>query len=154
MATFPDDDMIDYDDPLQAFKAVSDPDRLYYHEAMREEDNEHFKTSMLKELTEQIENGNLTVVHKYEVPNGSTTLPVVWHMERKRDAKTGATKKRKARQNINGSWMKKGEHNDMTYSPVIYTRPKAVIFSIQILYVRQNIVLLALLGDAHYCVLN
>ena len=30
VTTFPDDDMIDYDDPLQAFKAVSDPDRTIY----------------------------------------------------------------------------------------------------------------------------
>jgi hypothetical protein len=61
---FPDDDMIDYDDPLQAFKAVSDPDTLYYHEAMREDGSEQFKTSMLKELTDQFENGNFTVIHK------------------------------------------------------------------------------------------
>ena len=43
MAMFPNDDMIDHDDPLQAFKAVSDPDTLYYHEAMREDDSEQFK---------------------------------------------------------------------------------------------------------------
>ena len=31
MAMFPDDDRIDYDDPMLAYKAVSDPDTLYYH---------------------------------------------------------------------------------------------------------------------------
>ena len=118
VAMFPDDDMIDYDDPLHAFKAVSDPDTLYYHEAMREDDSEQFKTSMLKELTDQFENGNFTVIHRSEVPKGSTILPAVWQMKRKRDAKTGAIKKHKARLNIDGSRMKKGEHYDMTYSPV------------------------------------
>ena len=39
-------------------------------------------------------------------------------MKRKRDAKTGGIKKYKARLNIDGSRMKKGEHYDMTYSPV------------------------------------
>jgi hypothetical protein len=31
---FPDNNVIDYDDPLLAFKAVSDPDTLHHHEAM------------------------------------------------------------------------------------------------------------------------
>ena len=39
-------------------------------------------------------------------------------MRRKRDAKTGAIKKYKARLNIDGSRMQKGEHYNMTYSPV------------------------------------
>ena len=87
---FPDDDRNDYDDPLLALKAVSDPDTLYYHEAMREEDSEDFKTSMLKELTDQFEDGNFTVIKKSEVPEGNIVLPAVWQMKRKRDAKTGA----------------------------------------------------------------
>ena len=29
---------LDYDDPLLAHKAVSDPDTRYYHETMKEED--------------------------------------------------------------------------------------------------------------------
>ena len=118
VAMFPDDDMTDHDDPLQAFKAVSDPDTLYYHEAMREDDSEQFKTSMFKELTNQFDYGNFTVIHKDKVQEGSTILPAVWQMKRKRDAKTGAIKKHKARLKIDGSRMKKGEHYDMTYSPV------------------------------------
>lgn len=118
-AMFPHDDVIDHTDPLQAFKAVSDPDTRYYHEAMREKDSDDFKGSMLKELTDQFENGNFTVIRKSEVPAGTTILPVVWQMRRKRDAKTGAIKKHKgARLNIDGSRMSHGEHYDMTYSPV------------------------------------
>ena len=33
-AMFPDDDRHDYDDPLLIYKAISNPDTLYYHEAM------------------------------------------------------------------------------------------------------------------------
>jgi hypothetical protein len=118
VAMFPNDDAIDYDNPLLASKAMSDPDTLYYHEALREEDRERFKTSVLKELTDLFENWNFTIVHKSEVPEGNTILPAVWQMKRKRDAKTGAIKKRKARLNINGSRMRNGKHYDMTYSPV------------------------------------
>jgi Reverse transcriptase (RNA-dependent DNA polymerase) len=52
------------------------------------------------------------------VPKGHTILSAVWQMKRKRDAKSGAIKKYKARLNIDGSRMRKGEHYDMTYSPV------------------------------------
>ena len=36
-AMFP-DDRYEYDDPLLIYKAVSDPDTLYYHKAMKEPD--------------------------------------------------------------------------------------------------------------------
>jgi hypothetical protein len=85
---------------------------------MREKDYKEFKSSMLKEVTDQFENGNFTIVHISEVPSGETVLPAVWQMRRKRDVKTGEIKKYKARLNIDGSRMKKGEHYDMIYSPV------------------------------------
>ena len=118
VAMFPDNDEINWDEPLIALKAVSDPDTMYYHQAMREKDSVEFQSSMLKEVTDQFENGNFTVVHKSEVPSDQTVLPAVWQMRRKRDAKTGEIKKYKARLNIDGSRMRKGEHYDMTYSPV------------------------------------
>ena len=118
-AMFPESCEFDYDDPLVlAYKAVSDPDTLYYHQAMREADREEFKTSMNKEISDQFENGNLTVVHKSEVSAGQTVLPAVWQVRRKRDAQSGKIKKYKARLNVNGSRMRQGEHYDMTYSPV------------------------------------
>ena len=117
-AMFPDDDRIEYDDPLMIYKAVADPDTLYYHEAMRENDKDRFQDSMLKEIGDQFENGNFTVIHRSDVLEGETVLPAVWQMRRKRDAKTGAIKKYKARLNIDGSRMRKGEHYDKTYSPV------------------------------------
>jgi Reverse transcriptase (RNA-dependent DNA polymerase) len=117
-AMYPDDDALNREDPFLAYKAVSDPDTMYFHQAMKEPDREKFKVSMIKEVEDQFNNGNFTVVPRTEVPDGHTILPAVWQMKRKRDARTGAIKKYKARLNIDGSRMKKGEHYDMTYSPV------------------------------------
>ena len=112
------DDAHERDDPLLAYKAVSDPDTLYYHQAIKEPDRELFEKGMEKEIHDQFENGNFTIIHRSEVPQGETVLPAVWQMKRKRDAKTGAIKKYKARLNIDGSRMRHGIHYDETYSPV------------------------------------
>lgn len=114
---FPDDQYA-HDDPLLAYKAVSDPDTLYYHQAMREPDKNEFLEGMKKEIDDQFANGNFTVVHKSKVPKGQIVLPAVWQMRRKRDVRTGKIKKYKARLNIDGSRMRQGEHYDQTYSPV------------------------------------
>jgi hypothetical protein len=116
-AMFPDHEH-DHIDPFLAYKAVSDPDTLYYHQAMKEPDRKEFESGMEKEIKDQFENGNFTVIRKSEVPDGHTILPAVWQMRRKRDARTGEIKKYKARLNIDGSRMKYGEHYNKTYSPV------------------------------------
>ena len=116
---FPDDnEMNNQNNPLKAHKTVSDPDTLYYHQAMQEKDRNEFKSSMLKEVNDQFEDGNFTIVHKSEVPQGQTILPAVWQMRQKRNVRTGKIKKYKAWLNSHGSWTRKGEHYDMTYSPV------------------------------------
>src|SRR6056300_397126 len=105
-------------DPLQAFKATSDPDTMYMHEAMREKDADEFKRAMVKEWKDQLENGNFSVIHRNDVPEGATVLPAVWQMKRKRDIRSRQIKKYKARLNLDGSKMIKGKHYDQTYAPV------------------------------------
>ncbi|CAJ1959006.1 unnamed protein product [Cylindrotheca closterium] len=105
-------------DPLSIYKATSDPDTMYMHEAMREKDAHEFKKAMKKEWEDQINNGNFSVVHRSQVPEGGTILPAVWQMKRKRDIKTRTIKKYKARLNIDGSKMQYGKHYDQTYAPV------------------------------------
>lgn len=105
-------------DPLSVYKATSDPDTMYMHEAMREKDAKEFRKAMQKEWDDQIGNGNFTIVHRSEVPEGATVLPAVWQMKRKRDIKTRKIKKYKARLNLDGSKMKQGKHYDQTYAPV------------------------------------
>jgi transposase InsO family protein len=105
-------------DPIMAYKATSDPDTMYLHQAMKEPDKKQFVEAMQKEVRDQMENGNFTVMHKSKLPKGSTVLPAVWQMKRKRHIKTRKVKKHKARLNIDGSRMKKGIHYDETYAPV------------------------------------
>lgn len=45
-----------------------------------EEDIKELKSSMLKEITDQFENGHFSVVSKSEVPNDQTILPAVGQM--------------------------------------------------------------------------
>lgn len=105
-------------DPIMAYKATSDPDTMYMHQAMQEPDRKQFVEAMEKEVRDQSENGNFTVMPKSELPKGATVLPAVWQMKRKRDIKTQRIKKHKARLNIDGSRMQKGVHYDETYAPV------------------------------------
>jgi hypothetical protein len=73
---------------------------------------------MIKEIDDQMKNGNFTLMKRADVPKDKTVLPAVWQMKRKQDIKTRQVKKWKARLNIDGSRMKKGIHYDQTYAPV------------------------------------
>ena len=98
------------DNPLMAYKATSDPDTMYLHEAMKEPDGGEFVKAMEKEVTDQMENGNFSIIPKILVPKWEKILPTVWQMKRKRDIKTRQIKKYKARLHIDGSRMEKGIH--------------------------------------------
>ena len=58
-------------DPIMAYKATSDPDTMYLHQAMKEPDRKEFVTAMQKEVKDQYENGNFTVLHKSKLPKGA-----------------------------------------------------------------------------------
>ena len=116
-ALYPDRDTTDLD-PLLAYKASSDPDTMYLHQAMKQPDRQQFQEAMIKEVEDQMSNGNFSIVHRSKVPRNHAILPAVWQMKRKGDIRTRAIKKHKARLNVDGSRMKKGIHYDETYSPV------------------------------------
>jgi hypothetical protein len=105
-------------DPLLAYKATSDPDTMYLHEAMKEPDKADFVKVMQKEVQDQIDNGNYSILHQSELPKGAMVLPAVWQMKRNRNIMTREVKKWKACLNIDGSRMKKGIHYTETYAPV------------------------------------
>ncbi len=107
------------ENPLTIYKATSDPDTMYLHQAMRQHNRKQFVAAMLKEVKDQSDNGNFSIVHKSTVPEGAKILPTVWQMKRKRDIKTRVIKKWKARLNIDGSRMEKGVHYSGTYAPVV-----------------------------------
>ena len=88
------EDMLMNDDVV-ALKATSDPDTMYYHEAMREPDADEFRKAMTSEWGGQMTNGNFLKMKRSEVPEGAKILPSVWQMKRKRLI-TGEVKRCKA----------------------------------------------------------
>ena len=91
-AMFP-NEVPDVMDPLLAYKAMSDPDVMYLHQAMKEKDKEEFIKAMRDEVRDQANNGNFTVIRKDKIPKDKRLLKAVWQMRRKRDIKTRAIKK-------------------------------------------------------------
>ena len=117
-------------DPLLAYKAVADPDVMYLHQAMKEHDKEKFIEAMRKEIRDQSQNGNFTIMNRNELPKGKRVLKTVWQMRRKRDIKSRAVKKYKARLNVDGSRMIRGVDYDETYSPVATWRTIRLIMTL------------------------
>ena len=105
-------------DPL-AFKASSDPDTLYYHEAMAAPDRKEFLQAIVNEVNAHIENNHWALIPKDEVPPDAKILDSIWAMKRKRDIKTQSVYKHKARLNIHGGQQQYGVHYTETYSPVV-----------------------------------
>ena len=50
--------------PLLAFKANADPDTMYMHEAFKDPDRAQFVKAMLKEVSDQMGNGNFSIISK------------------------------------------------------------------------------------------
>jgi hypothetical protein len=69
-------------DALYVFKTTADLDTMYLHQAMKEPDKEQFKETMLKEVEDQTENKNFSIVSRDSVPQNEPVMPTVWHMKR------------------------------------------------------------------------
>ena len=115
---FDDNSLSTDDSPLSAFAASADPDTMYLHEAMRQPDRSEFLKAMRQEVKSHSEAGNWDVTAIADVPEGSSILPAVWQMKRKRRVLTGEIYKYKARLNIDGSRQVKGVNYWDTYAPV------------------------------------
>jgi acid stress-induced BolA-like protein IbaG/YrbA len=105
-------------DVFYVFKTTTDPDTMYLHQAMKEPDKEQFKEARLKEVKDQTENKNFSIVSRDSVLVNEPIMLTVWQMKRKQDIITRQVKKWKARLNINGSKMIKGIHFQESYSSV------------------------------------
>jgi hypothetical protein len=91
-----------------ALKASTDPDIMYYHQAMKQPDKIKFEEAMDKELKGHMEEDNYELFPRKKSPKGATVLPPVWQLRCKRVTKTGEILKHKARVCIDGSKMKHG----------------------------------------------
>ena len=52
---------------LHVMKASTDPDTMYHHEAMRQPDRAEFIKAMQKEVQDQMQNGNFTIMQRSKV---------------------------------------------------------------------------------------
>ena len=133
-ALFPDHQEQDFEDPLLAFKSTSDPDTMYYHEAMKMQDRREFVKALVEEIQDNFRHRNFSIVHKYKVPQGATVLPSVWQLRRKRHIKTGEIKRYKARINVDGSKMIHNIHYTKTYAPVASWATIRLILTIALMF--------------------
>ena len=85
---------------------------------MKAKDQKEFKAAMEKEVNDQIENNNFSVIPCSKVPKGFRVFPGVWTLVHKRDILTREIKKYKARLAFDGSRMREGVDYDKTYAPV------------------------------------
>ena len=63
-ALYPQNDLDTNQDDILALKASADPDTMYLHEALKEPDRGKFIEEMTKEVEDQMDNGNFTIIHK------------------------------------------------------------------------------------------
>jgi hypothetical protein len=63
-----------------AFTASSDPDVLYYHEAMAAHDHVQFRKAMEEEIQGQTNNGNWKVIQRSSISKHTRVLPAIWAM--------------------------------------------------------------------------
>jgi hypothetical protein len=104
---------------LIAFKASSDPDTMYHHQAMKQPDRKKLLKAMQDECTAHYKAGTYILVKKSEIPKGVPLLSSVWQMKRKRKPSTGEISKYRARMNVNGKEQIQGVHYEETYAPVV-----------------------------------
>ena len=79
---YPKDDNLK-EHPLEEFKEISDTDTMYLHEAMVEPDQKEFITSVVKEVIDQMGDGNYLIIPKNWVPTGENIIPALWQMKHK-----------------------------------------------------------------------
>ena len=106
------------EDPI-AFAASSNPDILYWDQAMRAHDRDKFIEAVGIELDGHEKMGNYEPIPIREVPKGAKLIDMVWSMRRKRRINTQEVYKWKARLNVHGGQQEHGVHYWDTYAPVV-----------------------------------
>ena len=106
------------EDPI-AFAASSNPDILYWDQAMKAHDRDKFIEAVGVELDGHEKMGNYEPVPLSEIPKGAKLIDMVWSMRRKRRINTQEVYKWKARLNVHGGQQEHGIHYWDTYAPVV-----------------------------------
>ena len=69
-------------DPI-AYKASTNPDILYYHQAMQAHDEDAFQQTIIDEVNAHIDGRHWELVDKRDIPEGTKVIDSVWAMRRK-----------------------------------------------------------------------
>ena len=77
---YPDYDDYINDHPIFTFKAASDPNTMYYHEAMKMPDRTQFVEATEKEMEHHYDKNNFELIHHSQIPKDATILPMVWQL--------------------------------------------------------------------------
>ena len=98
---------------------TSNPDTMYYSNALKAPDKEQFIKAMKKDILDHETRNHWELVPQLQVPNGTVILPAVWSMKRKHRILTNNVYKWKTRLNVHGSKQIKNVHYWETFSPVV-----------------------------------
>jgi hypothetical protein len=82
--------------------AASNPDTMYFHQAMKQDDATAFLNAARKEFQSLLDREVIEIIPAYLVPTGMRLFSAVWSMKRKRRVKTREVYKHKARLNLDG----------------------------------------------------
>jgi hypothetical protein len=99
-----------------AFSATSDPDTMYWHQAMQQPDKQEFIKAAEKEVKSHVDNEHFVLMKRLDLPKGTKVLASVWSMKRKRSILSREIYKWKARLNCHGGQQEHGVNFWETYS--------------------------------------
>jgi hypothetical protein len=88
------------EDPIAFATSQSDPDTLYYNQAMQADDATKFKAAMVKEAKDHTSRGHWEVWEKQNIPKGQDIHSAVWAFKCKHRIDLCAMYKHKASLNI------------------------------------------------------
>jgi hypothetical protein len=130
----------DMTDPIAFLARTSDPDTMYYHQAMKQPDRKEFAKAVIKEINDHVERKHWELIPIEEVPENTPILDSVWAMKRKRDLVSQKVLKHKARLNVHGGQQQHGVNFFETYSPVVAWFSIRIVLTLALLnqwYTRQ-----------------
>ena len=105
-------------DPL-AYLSSSDPDMMYFDQAMKQPDCKEFLNVAIREVNSHCEHKHWKLLPRNEVPKGQPIIESVWAMKIKRDIVTSQVYKCKTRLNVHGGQQEYGVNYLEISSPVI-----------------------------------
>jgi hypothetical protein len=73
---------------ITSMGAMSDPDTMYFHQAMKQTDAAHFLAAVEKEFETLLARNIIEIVPAFLVPEEMRVFSAVWSMKRKRKVRT------------------------------------------------------------------